>query len=123
MDLTDEVAPCEPLANETAPDLARALGRNRIGRQIAGNCGLSVMHKKILQAIDLALTGQWDAAHQIVQQYEDTTSAWIHAVLHKIEGDQDNSQYWYRRAGKMEHFPDEPKTELAEIRREVAARA
>jgi hypothetical protein len=35
--------------------------------------------------------GQWNAAHELVQQYEtDTTAAWIHAVLHKIEGDNDN---------------------------------
>ena len=58
-----------------------------------------------------------------MQQYEDSPAAWIHAVLHKIEGDEDNSRYWYRRAGKLEHFSDEPKAELAEIKREVAARA
>ena len=78
------------------------------------------MGKEFLQAIDLALADKWDAAHEMVQQYEDTTAAWIHAVLHKIEGDQDNSQYWYRRAGKTEHFSDDPKVELAEIRKEVA---
>ena len=80
------------------------------------------MHKDLLQAIDHALSGEWNAAHQIVQQYEDTTAAWIHAVLHKIEGDQDNSRYWYRRAGKLEHFDDQPKEALAEIRKEVAGR-
>ena len=79
------------------------------------------MQKNLLYAIDLAIAGEWNAAHQIVQQYEaDTTAAWIHAVLHKIEGDQDNSRYWYHRAGKLEHFSDEPKAELAEIRKEVA---
>jgi hypothetical protein len=81
------------------------------------------MHKNLLQAIDLALSGEWNAAHQIVQQYEDTTAAWIHAVLHKIEGDQDNSRYWYRRAGKLEHFSDEPKAELEGIKTEVAGPA
>jgi hypothetical protein len=80
------------------------------------------MHKNLLKAIDLALSGEWDAAHKLVQQYEDTTAAWIHAVLHKIEGDHDNSRYWYRRAGKLEHFSDEPKAELAEIRKEVDER-
>ena len=78
------------------------------------------VNKDLLQAIDLALSGQWNAAHKLVQQYEDTTAAWIHAVLHKIEGARDNSRYWYRRAGKLEHFSDEPKEELAEIRKEVA---
>ena len=61
------------------------------------------------------------SAHQVVQKYEDTTAAWIHAVLHKIEGDRDNSRYWYRRAGKLEHFSDEAREELGEIRKEVAA--
>ena len=76
------------------------------------------MKKKLLEAIDLALAGQWDAAHSIVQQYEaDTTAAWIHAVLHKIEGDDSNSRYWYRRAGKLEHVPDDARAELGEIRK------
>ena len=82
------------------------------------------VNDELLKAIDLALAGQWDSAHQIVQQFDtDTTAAWIHAVLHKIEGDQDNSRYWYRRAGKLERVSDEPKAELAEIRKEVAGRA
>ena len=81
------------------------------------------MHKNLLHAIDLALTGKWDDAHKVVQEYDtDATAAWIHAVLHKIEGDQDNSRYWYRRAGKLERVSDEPKAELAEIRKEIAAR-
>ena len=79
------------------------------------------MQKNLLQAVDLALADKWDAAHEMVQQYETgTTAAWIHAVLHEIEGDHDNSRYWYRRAEKLEHFSDEPKAELAEIRKEVA---
>ena len=79
------------------------------------------MQKNLLQAVDLALADKWDAAHEMVQQYETgMTAAWIHAVLHKIEGDHDNSRYWYRRAGKLEHFSDEPKAELKEIRKEVA---
>ena len=78
------------------------------------------MKQDLLKAIDLALAGKWDAAHSTVQQYDaDTTAAWIHAVLHKIEGDASNSRYWYRRAGKMEHVPDEPRGELARIKEEL----
>jgi hypothetical protein len=80
------------------------------------------MNQDLLEAIDLALAGQWEAAHGIVPQYEnDTTAAWIHAVLHKIEGDDGSSRYWYRRAGRLGHAADEPRTELAEIRKEAAA--
>jgi hypothetical protein len=79
------------------------------------------MDKDLLQALELALAGQWDAAHEIVQDYDsDPTAAWIHAVLHKIEGDHGNSRYWYRRAGKLEHASDEPKAELAAIRKDLA---
>lgn len=71
----------------------------------------------LLRAIDLALADQWDAAHRLVQSFEsDATAAWIHAVLHKIEGDAGNSRYWYARAGRLEHLNDEPRAELAAIR-------
>jgi hypothetical protein len=81
------------------------------------------LRQHLLQAIDLAVAGQWNAAHELVQQYDaDPTAAWIHAVLHKIEGDHGNSRYWYRRAGKLERASDKPTSELAEIRKEVAAR-
>lgn len=79
-----------------------------------------VMKKDLVNAIELALAGNWDAAHGLVQQYEiDSGAAWLHAVLHKIEGDLDNSRYWYRRAGKLEHVSDEPRTELEQIRQSL----
>ena len=49
-------------------------------------------------AVAAALNGDWEQAHVIVQEYGDTTACWIHAVLHKIEGDAGNSRYWYARA-------------------------
>jgi hypothetical protein len=53
---------------------------------------------QIKEAIRLALDGQWDAAHQIVQGIDTAHAAWVHAILHKVEGDRANSEYWYRRA-------------------------
>jgi hypothetical protein len=76
----------------------------------------------LLRAIELALAGNWDAAHNLIQQYEDdATAAWIHAVLHKIEGDLGNARYWYRRADRMEHVEDEPRAELSAILNELTA--
>lgn len=40
----------------------------------------------------------WKRAHNIVQEEEDRDSAWVHAYLHRKEGDLDNAGYWYRRA-------------------------
>jgi hypothetical protein len=44
--------------------------------------------------------GNWDKAHQIVQDLQDGDAAWIHAYLHRKEGDIPNADYWYGRAGK-----------------------
>jgi hypothetical protein len=44
--------------------------------------------------------GDWDAAHAVAQGIEDATGAWIHAYLHRKEGDAGNAGYWYRRAGR-----------------------
>jgi hypothetical protein len=67
------------------------------------------MNKEVLiQAVQAALDGDWDQSHNIAQDFSDTTANWIHAVLHKIEGDVWNSKYWYARtAGKSyEDFSD-----------------
>jgi hypothetical protein len=42
--------------------------------------------------------GDWAEAHRIAQDIEDVTGAWIHAYLHRKEGDLGNAGYWYRRA-------------------------
>jgi hypothetical protein len=44
--------------------------------------------------------GNWTQAHQSAQEDEGTNGAWVHAYLHRKEGDQSNAAYWYRRAGK-----------------------
>ena len=42
--------------------------------------------------------GDWDAAHHVAQDVEDETGAWVHAYLHRKEGDLSNASYWYHRA-------------------------
>jgi hypothetical protein len=73
--------------------------------------------QELTEAVELALAGAWQDAHAIVQQDEvDPTSCWIHAVLHRIEGDTGNARYWYRRAGRSyEAYPD-AQAELAAIK-------
>ncbi len=81
---------------------------------------MRALNDDLLKAVDLALADDWEAAHQLVQQHEtDATAAWIHAVLHKIEGDDSNSRYWYRHANRIDHVADEPRAELAVIREEL----
>jgi hypothetical protein len=74
-------------------------------------------HEELIGAVDLALTGDWEASHKIVQAFEDDRDAcWIHAVLHKIEGDESNARYWYRQAGQFYESYKDPKAELAAIK-------
>jgi hypothetical protein len=44
--------------------------------------------------------GDWTRAHEIAQDVESADAAWVHAYLHRREGDQSNAAFWYRRAGK-----------------------
>lgn len=44
--------------------------------------------------------GDWTRAHECAQQVEDPAGSWVHAYLHRKEGDQSNASYWYHRAGK-----------------------
>ena len=73
--------------------------------------------EELTQAVDAALAGDWEAAHAIAQRHEGEAAAhWLHAVLHKIEGDARNAHYWYRRTTHaFEEFGD-PSSELAAMR-------
>jgi hypothetical protein len=51
-------------------------------------------------AIEALEHGDWQRAHELVQHEPGANAAWIHAHLHRIEGDAENAAYWYRRAGR-----------------------
>jgi hypothetical protein len=53
-----------------------------------------------LAALWWAAKGHWDQAHKIVQDEDDANAAWVHAYLHRVEGDSANAGYWYRQAGQ-----------------------
>lgn len=53
-----------------------------------------------LQALWRAGKGDWDGAHALVQSEESAEANWVHAHLHRVEGDADNAAYWYARARK-----------------------
>ena len=44
--------------------------------------------------------GDWEAAHELAQSRDDAAGAWVHAHIHRVEGDESNAGYWYRKAGK-----------------------
>ena len=52
-----------------------------------------------LRALSSLANGNWDKAHELVQD-SSPENDWVHAHLHRVEGDLANAHYWYKRAGK-----------------------
>ena len=71
-------------------------------------------HISIVRAVDLLEAGDWQGAHAIVQDDASSLAAWLHGIVHTLEGDLDNARYWYRRA-------DRPFRGAAAVRDEIAA--
>lgn len=74
----------------------------------------------LLSGIEAAAAGRWDEAHKVAQRYADPIGNWLHAVVHKIEGDEWNSRYWYARtAGHQYTDCEDPRAELLLIKKEL----
>ena len=67
-----------------------------------------------LQAMWHARKGNWDKAHNSAQSISTELGSWIHAYLHRVEGDLSNADYWYKRAGKPQ-FQGSTEAEADEI--------
>ena len=70
-------------------------------------------------AVELLASGAWRQAHEIVQQDTSALAAWLHGIVHTLEGDLDNARYWYRRADRAFPGPDVVQGEIAAARTTV----
>lgn len=68
----------------------------------------------LVSALWNARSGNWEAAHLLVQDDEAPDAAWLHAWLHRKEGDEGNAGYWYTRA-RRPHSHDSLDAELETI--------
>jgi dTDP-4-amino-4,6-dideoxygalactose transaminase len=87
--------------------------------------GSSSHERACREAVERALAGDWEAAHVLVQEPSETdaTAAWIHAVVHRMEGDLGNARYWYRRCGRTLRENVSTEAELREIRARLTSGA
>ena len=69
------------------------------------------------QAIEALEKQNWDRAHEIVQDMSDSKAAWLHGILHMIEGDENNARYWYARAGRTFPGKDKVSQEIEAIKK------
>jgi hypothetical protein len=69
---------------------------------------------ELFAALGFLEKGNWQAAHEIVQQDEDSPLAcWAHGIVHLMEGDVSNARYWYREAKRP--FSDNIPAEIAAL--------
>jgi hypothetical protein len=113
------MAPCETIAAANRTPVAAAVQRSRFKgsnrfTRTGGRCDDGVMTLEefretlssttpthvapLLRALWHDARGQWQEAHRIAQDVDDNDGAWVHAYLHRKEGDLDNAAYWYQRA-------------------------
>jgi hypothetical protein len=74
------------------------------------------------RAVELLAAGAWQQAHEIVQKDKSTLSAWLHGIVHILEGDLDNAQGWYRRAERAFPGAGAAQAEIAAARQAVQER-
>ena len=80
-----------------------------------------IVTESLARAVDLLIAGAWQEAHEIVQDQDSELAAWLHGIVHTLEGDLDNARYWYRKAGRVCPGPDAAQEELMAARRAVQA--
>jgi hypothetical protein len=82
----------------------------------------AALRKRLLDAVRVALVGDWQAAHLVAQDHEGEPLAnWLHAIVHRMEGDLGNAGYWYRRCRRTLREDVPADAELREL--EAALRA
>jgi len=55
---------------------------------------------RLVEALWWDANGDWERAHEIAGELSSPDASWVHAYLHRREGDASNAGYWYRRAGR-----------------------
>ncbi|HEX2501437.1 MAG TPA: hypothetical protein VHO73_08245 [Methylomirabilota bacterium] len=70
----------------------------------------------LARAVEHLEKREWQAAHQIVQDDKSVLAAWLHGIVHTLEGDLDNARYWYRRAKRAFPGPEAVAAEIAQAR-------
>ena len=83
-----ELKPATLLNAMIADEFKRSLNKSQPARGLA----------PALQALWWSAKDDWDRAHEIVMAHEDSDCAWVHAYLHRREGDLPNARWWYRQA-------------------------
>jgi hypothetical protein len=75
------------------------------------------------QALGLLAEGRWQQAHEIVQKENTVLAAWLHGIVHTLEGDLDNARYWYAKTDRVFPGPGAVQEEITAARQALAVSA
>jgi hypothetical protein len=76
--------------------------------------------ESLARAVELLAGGEWQQAHEIVQADDSALAAWLHGIVHMLEGDLDNARYWYGKADRVFPGPHAAQAEIEAARRRVS---
>jgi Tfp pilus assembly protein PilF len=77
---------------------------------------------RLMAALECLERGAWQDAHVIVQQDKSVEAAWLHGIVHTLEGDFENAEHWYRKARRAFPGPGSVDTEIAAAREVLGQR-
>ncbi len=77
--------------------------------------------RPLSRALEFLAAGQWQPAHEIVQKQDSPLAAWLHGIVHLLEGDLKNARGWYRRADRAFPGGDSVQSEITAARLAVEA--
>ena len=73
-------------------------------------------NKQLIDVVELLARGAWQEAHGVVQADKSADAAWLHGIVHTLEGDLENAEHWYRKARRAFPGPDAVQAEIAAAR-------
>ena len=71
---------------------------------------------RLIEALEHLARGAWQPAHAIVQKHKSPEAAWLHGIVHTLEGDLENARHWYRKANRNFPGTDSVEAEIAAAR-------
>ena len=72
--------------------------------------------QRLIEALEHLARGAWQPAHAIVQENKSPEAAWLHGIVHTLEGDLENARHWYRKASRDFPGPAAVEAEIAAAR-------
>ena len=72
--------------------------------------------QRLIEVVEHLAGGAWQRAHAIVQEHKSPEAAWLHGIVHTIEGDLENARHWYSKANRDFPGPGAVEAEIAAAR-------